>query len=111
METLLSIIGILSSSVLLKRFIFSVTRVDGNSMLPTLIDGQYVLVLRFLKPRLEDVIVFKLPNEKNHFVKRVNRVEKDSYYVLGDNINNSKDSRHFGNVDKKYVIGTVWPRQ
>lgn len=37
-------------------------------------------------------------------------VENDEYYVLGDNLDSSKDSRYkdFGNVQKNRVIGKVW---
>ena len=35
---------------------------------------------------------------------------EDEYYVLGDNRNQSLDSRSFGPVDSKYVVGRVWVR-
>lgn len=40
-------------------------------------------------------------------------VPKDSYYVLGDNSGSSRDSRYWGFVPKKYMIGKAffryWP--
>ncbi len=40
-------------------------------------------------------------------------IPTDSYYVLGDNSINSKDSRYWGFVPKKYVVGEAlfiyWP--
>ena len=41
------------------------------------------------------------------------KVDKNEYFVLGDNRTNSKDSRSFGAVDKSFVIGKIlfrgWP--
>ena len=37
---------------------------------------------------------------------------EDEYFVLGDNRNNSEDSRYanIGNVKKEYIVGLVWYR-
>ena len=34
-------------------------------------------------------------------------LKEDEYFVLGDNRNNSKDSRFFGSVEKSQIIGKV----
>ena len=40
------------------------------------------------------------------------KLEDDEFFVLGDNRNNSEDSRYanIGNIKKEYIIGKVWFR-
>ena len=154
-------IEILRAIVLAFTFVYFIglrTSVVGQSMSPTLVSGDEILVNRFVykvtDPKRGDIIVF-LPNgnEKSHYyVKRVIGVpgdtvliqngavyingevykeeieaaaieeaglaseeitlDSDEYFVLGDNRNNSEDSRYanIGNIKKDYIIGKAWFR-
>jgi len=113
---------------------FTTIQVDGISMIPTLKDRQRVLVSRaywFIGPiHDKDIIVLNDPGGPGHIIKRVmwmpgENVDPDwrplnapgpgfdyivpegKLYVLGDNRGKSEDSRIFGFVDMKKIIGKV----
>ena len=95
----------------------TIRKVSGNSMFPTICNGDFVKVRFFNceKDKLKkgDIVGFKLPLSKRRLsmilrfrnptlVKRIDRIyeEEKSLRVLGDNdgLYASWDSRHFGNV-------------
>ena len=53
------------------------------------------------------------PNYRSHDDHERLEVQPGYYYVLGDHRNNSSDSREWGEVPKKYIVGRVqlrwWP--
>lgn len=71
-------------------------------MLPTLQEGQEVLTFNWSKPKVGDIVV-----EKGKKIKRVQRITGNKVYLVGDNLAESTDSRHFGPVDQSQVIGKV----
>jgi len=85
---------------------------EGKSMNPTLKDGEVVLVDREAKIEVGDIVVAKDPVAQNgEIVKRVERInERGHYFLLGDNPDDSNDSRDFGAVTREYIKGKVVAR-
>lgn len=159
----------------IKVFAFELYKIPSGSMIPTLLVGDRIVVVKFIygpripfinirlpgfrKPQKGEIVVFKAPDTPNKvFIKRliasegesveisngkllINgkpldnpppfrtiyyynkgeygeegkaiQVPKDSLFVLGDNSASSRDSRYWGFVPKKYIIGKavliIWP--
>lgn len=138
-------------------FVGQRTRVDGDSMYPTLHDGDNLIVdkisYRFHDPERFDVIIFPYQDSKIYYIKRIIGMPgetiqidmegqifidgelleedygyetilnpgiavdpillgEDEYFVLGDNRNDSKDSRSemVGPVEEEDIIGRAWVR-
>lgn len=85
---------------------------EGESMNPTLKDCEVVLVDREANISVGDIVVAKHPVEPNsELIKRVQNINAHGHYFLvGDNLENSNDSRHFGAVTKEYIKGKVVAR-
>ena len=82
---------------------------EGNSMLPTLKDGDMVLVDRTAEIAVGDIVVARHPVEQtSELIKRIQRInEHGHYFLVGDNLEDSNDSRHFGAVTREYITGKV----
>ncbi len=105
-------------ATLIVTFGFQVARVEGQSMAPTLQDQDRLIVnkavYKLSAPRRGDIVMLYYPvNPDKSFVKRVMMIPDGYYFVMGDHRNNSSDSRHWGMVPKRYIIGRVqvrwWP--
>ena len=131
---------------------FELFRIPSNSMKPTLLPGDYILVstraYQEQPPEINDVITFLYPNDRSiNYIKRLiarpgDRVNianfevyvngkaieqpyldmdlvkrpfsrymtqitipKNKLFVMGDNRDNSNDSRFFGLIDQSDIIG------
>lgn len=158
-NTLLYLLGVLILTYLVLTFIGQRTEVSGDSMEPTLYNGDNLIVdkitYRFNDPQRFDIIVFPFRQENKIFIKRIiglpgEKVQidemgyiyingkilqegygrevikaenigiasepillaEDEYFVMGDNRNNSKDSRAevVGNIHRDDIIGRAWMR-
>jgi nickel-type superoxide dismutase maturation protease len=85
---------------------------EGVSMSPVLNHGDVVLVDRRAKVEIGDIVVAKHPFEQNsEVIKRISRVDaRGNYFLVGDNMEESNDSRHFGAVARDYIRGKVVAR-
>lgn len=91
--------------------------VSGRSMYPTLVDGEKLWSVRtYLVPvEIGDIVVAKpyaLADDPSLdynrlVIKRVHRAENGYYYLLGDNPDESYDSRNYGWVSKKEIVAKV----
>jgi phage repressor protein C with HTH and peptisase S24 domain len=68
--------------------------VVGDSMMPGFADDSLIIVKKTNKFQVGDVVGFKFND--NILIKRIAKIKQKQYYVLGDNQNNSLDSRKLG---------------
>ena len=119
-------------ALLCTNFIIINAEVPSGSMRDTIWEGDrlfgFRLAYKFSEPKRGDVIIFKYPdNESENYVKRVIGLPNEivqikeghvyityivpdgCYFMLGDNRNNSKDSRYWTNtyVKKEKIIAKV----
>ncbi len=114
------------AGVVINSYVFTVFKVAGQSMEPTFDDGQLIPVALgsywFSPPRSGDVVVVQDAQQgKTRFTKRIAGVPGDTvtvrglpvqlaadqFYVVGDNLPHSTDSRIFGPVDRSRIMGSV----
>lgn len=145
--------------LIIHQFVMNISTVDGQSMQPTLWDGERLLVNKaiylFQEPQRDEIVIFQDPRptsgDRVYLVKRIIgmpgdvieirdhrlyrngelvdepyiesamymesygpvTVPEDHYFVMGDNRNNSTDSRKFGSVYEGLIKGRVewvlWP--
>lgn len=92
---------------------FALVRVRGASMLPTLHDGDLLLVRVSRTPVPGALVVLKLPGRSGLAIKRAVRREPDGWWVERDNPREGVDSWAVGVIPADDVVGQVvqrvWP--
>lgn len=90
--------------------LLSLFKVYGHSMEPTIRNGSMVLCsgipYLFSKPKVGDIALFS-NKKKKAFVKRIQRIEGGRYVCMGDNKVDSLDSKSFGPIVRRNIIGKV----
>lgn len=83
-------------------------KVEGNSMTPAFNVGNMVLVNRFSyffnRPKIGDVVVLK---REKFMIKRIAKIKEKKFFIIGDNKEESIDSRSFGWIDRSEIVGKV----
>lgn len=81
-------------------------RVAGQSMAPTLDEGELIFARTFFKDvKPHDIVVVKHNGLEK--IKRVQKVRSNEIFIVGDNPTQSTDSRDFGWIHKERVIAKL----
>lgn len=90
------------------KYLFEIVVFDGDSMYPTLKDGQLILIQKsFLRYDINNIYIYKSPDGLEVVKRLKNNREDDALFFEGDNKNFSRDSRHYGFVTENNIIGKV----
>lgn len=86
MEWIEAIVVAFIIAFLIRYFIFEPITVEGSSMVPTLHDGDMLIVdkisYRFTAPKRGDIVIFKYPGDmRENFVKRIIAVSGDEIEI------------------------------
>lgn len=73
-------------------------------MVPALEGGDVLIVWR---ARLKAGQIVVVRHGDREVVKRIERLERDQAYIVGDNREESRDSRHYGKVSRSAILGVV----
>jgi len=86
--------------------------VQGDSMLPALKDGDVVLINPHAEPKTGDIVLARHPFKKSvQIIKRIREISPEGrYFLVGDNAEESTDSRSFGAIPAKDILGKAVSR-
>ena len=86
--------------------------VVGQSMKPTIDEGDELLIAQRKSVRVGDIVVLEHPRDSDTVIlKRVKRLDEGGVvWIEGDNPDESTDSRQFGQVRRSELTGVVSSR-
>jgi nickel-type superoxide dismutase maturation protease len=86
--------------------------VEGDSMFPTLKDGDFVLINPYAEPKTGNIVLAQHPFKQSvKIVKRLKEITAEGrFFLVGDNLPESTDSRSFGAIARKDILGKVESR-
>lgn len=80
-------------------------------MCPSFREGDIVLasglLYRIVTPKKGDVVVVSHPKKHVPLLKRITKIQKDRYFLEGDNKDESTDSHSFGWLEREKIMGKV----
>ena len=79
--------------------------IRGTSMMPNYKPGAHVFSFNWGAVSVGDVVVTTVKGRL--LIKRITKMDQKRVFLAGDNTNQSTDSRSFGWIDRKLVVGKV----
>ena len=97
-------------AIITKYYLFPNLDIVGNSMYPTLLDGEKKHSRRFFNtfdtPKIGRIYVYRDPTGKL-VIKRLKMIKDDLCYFVGDNPSMSYDSRYYGFINRKNIVALL----
>lgn len=97
-------------AIAVRYYVFPNLDIVGNSMYPTLLDGEKKHSRRFFNkfdtPKIGRIYVYRDPTGKL-VIKRLKMIKDDLCYFVGDNHSMSYDSRYYGFINRKHIVALL----
>lgn len=91
---------------ILLQIVFGITVVEGESMQPAIADGSIVVFNRLEKTyEADDIVIAQADGQQ--IIKRIQSIDEEEVFLIGDNREESLDSRSFGTVNMEAIRGRV----